>query len=261
MNPGYWLKQSPGSPLFPDIEWNKPEQRARAGKLAIIGGNKLGFVAVANAYQEAYETGAGQIRSILPDALKNAIPPTILDTLLVSSNPSGGMSQDSLPDIKASIEWADTTLLIGDTGRNSETAIVLEAALDSSKPLVVTRDAIDLLRAASQKMVEKPTVTLVLSFAQLQKLFQSVYYPKMLSFSMQLTLLVETLHKFTITYPAVIVTFHQNQLIIAQDGKVATQEYDNPMLIWRGSTATRIACYQLWSLSRIFEASVAACAP
>ena len=70
----YWQKQSPDTPLFPDIEWNKPEQRSLAGKLGIIGGNKLGFAGVAEAYSVALGNGVGQVRVLLPDVLKKTIP-------------------------------------------------------------------------------------------------------------------------------------------------------------------------------------------
>ena len=66
----FWQKQEPGKPLFPDVEWNKPERRDQAGKLGIIGGNKLGFLAVAESYQESLKTGVGEARVLLPDALK-----------------------------------------------------------------------------------------------------------------------------------------------------------------------------------------------
>lgn len=120
--------------------------------------------------------------------------------------------------------------------------------------LVITRDAVDLLMPAMIRFVERDKTTLVLSFAQLQKLFQSVYYPKILSFSMQLLQLVETLHKFTITYPVTIVTYHQEKLIVAHDGQVVTQEFTQPMAIWRGITATRAATYLLWNQSKPLEA-------
>lgn len=257
MDNSYWRTQSADKPLFPDIEWNRPEQRTRAGKLAIIGGNKLGFVAVATAYQEAIDCGAGQVRAVLPDALSATIPATILDTVYVPSNPSGGMSRDAEPLVMASLVWADHALLIGDAGRNSETAMIYESLLRTDRPLTITRDAVDLLKNAASTMVARPSTTLVLSFAQLQKLFQAVYYPKMLSFSMQLSLLVDTLHKFTTTYPCIIATYHQNQLVIAESGQVITQEFDNPMLIWRGTTATRAACYQLWTPKKPLEAIAA----
>lgn len=256
----FWRKQTTDRPLFPDIEWNRPEQRTRAGKLCIIGGNKLGFVSVATAYKEATEIGAGQIRAILPDSLKGAIPVTILDAVLVPSNPSGGMSREATDDVAAGLAWSNHTLLIGDAGRNSETAMIFESLLAGDTPLTITRDAVDLLRNVSHKMVERERTTLVLSFAQLQKLFQAVYYPKILSFSMQLNLLVEAVHKFTTTYPIALVTYHQNHLIIAYNGEIVTQEFDDPMLIWRGSVATRAACYQLWTPDRPLEAIVASVA-
>ncbi|MGB3023759.1 MAG: hypothetical protein WBB39_03035 [Candidatus Saccharimonadales bacterium] len=257
MHDSFWRKQSSAEPLFPDIEWNRPEQKSRAGKLAIIGGNKLGFVAVATAYQEAVDLGAGQVHAVLPDALKPAIPTTILDTVYVPSNSSGGMNRDAEPLVLASLMWTDHALLIGDAGRNSETAMIYESLLRTDRPLTITRDAIDLLKNASMAMISRPSTTLVVSFAQLQKLFQAVYYPKMLSFSMQLSLLVDTLHKFTTTYPCLIVTYHQNQLVIAHAGQVITQEFDQPILIWRGTAATRTACYQLWTPSKSFEATAA----
>lgn len=256
----YWQKQLSTEPLYPDIEWNKPEQRARAGKLLIVGGNKLSFVATANAHQEATELGAGQIRVLLPDSLKASIPATILDTVFTASTSSGGMSKDDLGTVNASLLWSDHALLIGDAGRNSETAIVYEHMLSTDRPMTITRDAVDLLRHVSDVVVRRHQTTLVVSFAQLQKLFQSVYYPKMLAFSMQVSLLVETLHKFTITYPCAIVTFHQSQLIIAYDGHVITQEFDDPMMIWRGSIATRAACYQLWTPAKPLEAITASIA-
>ena len=253
----YWQIQTATKALFPDIEWNRPEQKTKAGRLLIIGGNSFGFVAVAESYQEAVDTGAGQVRAILPDSLKKSLPPTLTDAIFVPGNSSGGISREAITDVKAALEWCDHCLLIGDAGRNSESAMTYEAILKSEKPLTITRDAIDLLRPASQQMVDRDLTTLVMSFAQLQKLFQTVYYPKILSFSMQLNLLVESLHKFTITYPVTIVTYHQNQMIIAHNGDVVTQEFTDPMKIWRGSTATKVACYQLWTPSKPLQAATA----
>jgi NAD(P)H-hydrate repair Nnr-like enzyme with NAD(P)H-hydrate dehydratase domain len=254
----FWKKQTTSSPLFPDIEWNKPQQRSKAGKLAIVGGNKLGFVAVGDAYGIAKELGAGHIRAVMPDALKRTIPSSITDAYFVPSNTSGGFSRDALPELIAACQWADVCLLVGDSGRNSETAMAFESLLSSyDGHIVITRDAVDLIRPASSSVVARPNTTLVLSFAQLQKLFQSVYYPKILSFSMQLMQLVDILHKFTLTYPVTIVTFHQSQLIVAHDGRVVSQEFDEPMAIWRGITAAKAASYLLWTPKQPLEAITA----
>lgn len=258
MEPTFWRRQSASKPLFPDLEWSKPERRDQAGKLAVIGGNKLGFAAVAESYQLALEVGVGQVRVVLPDALKKAVPPTLLDVIVAPSNPSGSLSADAKPELVATSEWADAVLLVGDAGRNSETAVLYEQFVsDYQGPLTVTRDAIDLIKNDPRLLVERPDTLLVASFAQTQKLFQGVYYPKILTFSMQLLQLVEALHKFTITYPCTIMTLHKDTLILAQQGQVITQSWEEPMAIWRGSVATRAAAYWLWNPSQPLAASAA----
>lgn len=246
----YWQKQEPGKQLFPDVEWSKPERRDQSGKLAIIGGNKLGFAGVGEAYSQTLETGVGEVRVLLPDILKKTIPATMTDVIFGASNPSGGLAKDAFQEMQALGEWASGVLLIGDAGRNSETAIVYEDFIREYKgPLVITRDVIDLIKNSSQLLVERPETMLVISFAQLQKLFQVVYYPKILTFSMQLAQLVEAVHKFTITYPVSIVVLHQDTLVIAHNGEIVTQPWDNPMAIWRGTVAARAASYWLWNPS------------
>jgi hypothetical protein len=248
----YWQKQTPTNPLFPDIEWSKPEQKSRAGRLAIIGGNLHGFMSVAHSYQLATKTGAGQVRAVVPNALKKLLPTTLLDVVYSSSTISGGFAAGD-STLLASLDWSDVTLLIGDNGRSSETAIALEKLLETTKPMIITRDSVDLLKNCSRDIVNRDNTGLILSFAQLQKLFGLVYYPKILSFSMQLMLLVEALHKFTITYPIWIATFHQDNLIIAHQGNVVTSAFSQPLMIWRGDVAVKSACYWMWNLSSPLE--------
>jgi len=258
MDQPYWQKQTATNPLFPDIEWGKPEQRARAGKLGIIGGNKLGFSSVAESYTTALETGAGQVKILLPDGLKSQVPTTLTDVSYAPSTQSGGLAKDALSNMQAMAGWADELLFIGDAGRNSETAIAYEQFIrESTIPIVLTRDAVDLIKNDAHLLVERENVIVVGSFAQIQKLFRAIYYPKLLSFNMQLTQLVEALHKFTITYPMTIVTLHSEKLIIAHEGRVVTQDWDNPMRIWRGDTATKIATYWLWTPEKPLEAASA----
>lgn len=252
----YWLKQEPGRALYPNIEWQKPEQKALAGKLLIIGGNTHGFAAVAQAYQDAVKAGVGECRVVLPDSLKKSIDPSVLDCVFVPANQSGGVSREGLNSLKAAVSWADGVLFIGDAGRNSETAIVYEELLRQfpDKLAVITRDAADLLKATWPQLLDREQTLLILTLAQLQKVFQSVYYPKTILFSMQLTNLVETLHKFTITYPAAIVVFHNGQLVVAQSGKVTSTQWEEPMMIWRGSVAAKASVYATWHKSQLLPA-------
>jgi len=254
MNHPYWHKQSMNRPLYPDIEWSKPEQLKNKGRLGIIGGNKISFKAAAESYGLSLKTGAGEVRVLLPDVLKKSIPSTITEVIYGRSNPSGGLGRESLTEMKAMGEWATGVLLIGDAGRNSETAILYEDFVrEYAGPLTITRDAVDMMINNAPTLVERPETLIITSFAQLQKLFQAVYFPKVLTFSMQLTNLVEAVHKFTISYPISVAVFHQDTLVVAGGGEVTSTPYDNPMKIWQGDTATVAAVHWLWSPTKILE--------
>lgn len=244
--------------MFPDVAWNKPEQRSRAGKLGIVGGNKLGFAGVGDAYTTATDTGVGQVRVLLPDILKKSVPSTITDVIYGDTNPSGGLSREALNEMRALGSWADGVLMVGDAGKNSETAIMYEDFInDYTGPLTITRDALDLVLDTPDVVVGRENTLLVVSFAQLQKVFTKVYYPKVLTFSMQLMQLVEALHKFTITYPVAVASFHQNQIVIAHEGQVTTTPWEHPMAIWRGTVATEMAAYWLWNPKQPLESATA----
>lgn len=251
----YWKQQKSTTPLFPDIEWDKPGQRSRAGRLGIIGGNKLGFAGVAESYATSLISGAGEVRVVLPDCLRKNIPPSMTDVVFAPSNPSGSLSRDALPELQALSLWATCLLMIGDAGRNSETAITYSDLIRTYQgPLVLTRDAIDLVKNDTEALVNRPSTVLVASFAQLQKIFQSVYYPKMLTFSMQLLQLVEAVHKFTITYPVTLVVLHHDTLITSHGGEVVTTKWDTPMAIWRGAVGARAATYVMWTPEKPLQA-------
>lgn len=258
MDHSYWKKQTLDKPLFPDVEWSKPEQKSQAGRLGIIGGNKLGFMSVAESYQTALKTGVGEVRVLLPADLKKMVPAIISDVIYGPSNISGGLNRESLTELKALGQWASGVLLIGDAGRNSETAILYEEFVrDYKGPLVITRDTIDLLKNDFEVLANRENTVMIASFAQLQKFFQYLYYPKVLTFSMQLTNLVEAVHKFTITYPINIVVFHKDLLIVASNGSVTTTPCADPMRIWKGETATKAAAYWLWNPSKPLESITA----
>jgi len=243
----YWRTQDTEKPLFPDVEWNKPEQRSLRGRLGIIGGNKLGFAGVAEAYGTALSAGAGEAKVLLPDILRKTIPPVITDAIFAPNNISGSLSKEALGDMQNLGAWSTGILLAGDAGKSSETTVVYDDFIESySGWITLTRDAVDLVRRSAPVMVERERTLYVLSFAQLQKLFQDVYYPKILTFSMQLAQLVENVHKFTLSYPVTIMILHQGYIVIAHEGQVVTQKWDTPMAIWRGHTAARAASALLW---------------
>lgn len=148
-------------------------------------------------------------------------------------------------------------LLPGDVGRNSQTAILFEELLKSyTGQVVITRDAVDILSNAPQTMLEREDTTLVVSFAQLQKLIKNFGSSQPLVFSMDLVKLVEFLHDFTTAHPVALVVLHQNQYITAVNGVISTtkspHETSEPPH-WRLPLATIAACYQTWNPTEPLE--------
>jgi len=254
----FWQKQEPDQPLFPDVLWSKPERRDAAGRIAIVGGNSRGFAAVAAAYQTALTTGVGEARVILPDALKKKIN-GLMDIIFAPTNPSGGLARDALNELYAAADWANAILFIGDSGANSETAALLETFLskDTITSVVLTRDAVDLIKPAAEIVLNRASTHLIVSLSQLQKLFREVYYPRVLTFSQGVKQIAETLHKFTITYPATITLWHSGFLFVAKGGQVISQKFDQPLRVWNGEIATHEAVWQIWQSDPI-KAAVSA---
>lgn len=259
METTYWHKQG-SEPLFPELEWNKPERRDQAGRLLIVGGNVHALTAPGKAYEGVLKAGIGSAKIALPNKTKGLVGQTLPDAVFLPSTPSGEFSQEGSNELLQYAHWADTLLLPGDNGRNSQTTILLEELLKSyTGQIVATRDAVDSLANTPETLFDRDKTTLVLSFAQLQKLIKNTGSTRALQFSMDLIKLVEFLHGFTLVHPAGITTLHQNQLISAVNGLVSTtklssNEEEPPH--WRLQTAVLAACYQTWNPDKPFESLV-----
>lgn len=259
----FWRKQEASKPLFDDVLWDKPERRDQAGRLAIVGGNAGGFWAVAMAYKVALSVGIGQIRVIMPDALRSKLPRTVLaqvdDMVLTPSNPSGGLAKDSIKTLNAAANWCGNLLFIGDSGANAETAQLFDEFLTNNDEARVTiaRDAVDLLTYSAESVLNRKNTHLIVSLGQFQKLARAVYYPRMITFSQGIRQVAETLHKFTITYPCAITLFHDGNLFIAHRGDVVSQSFVEPLRVWNGEVPTREAVWSVWQAD-ILKASATA---
>lgn len=248
----FWRKQQPRQPLFGDVAWGRPERRDQAGRLAIVGGNDKGFWAIAMAYRMATSLGVGSVRSIMPDALRSKLPRQVSvqmdDLILAPSNPSGGLAMDAIKTIQAAADWCHNMLFVGDNGANSETAQLFDKFLDEDTETRITlaRDSVDLIVYSAESILNRPNTNLVISLGQFQKLARAVYYPRMITFSQGAKQVAETLHKFTITYPAVITLFHDGNLFVAGGGHVISQMFSEPLRVWNGEIPTRAAVWSVW---------------
>lgn len=251
----FWFKQTTGQPLFPDLLWSRPEHKAQARKLLIIGGNLHGFAAPAEAYVTAVKAGAGTVRILLPDSVKK-IAGQVLETVdYASSTPSGSFSQEALGICLEHASWADGVLLAGDFGRNSETAILLEKFVSKYMgPLIITKDAADYFLSIPLNVLERSDTTLVLTIAELQKMGVGTGLATPILFSMDLLQLVDSLHFMTTRYPANLVVKHLGNVFVASNGKVSTTKLEKDLEIWRVSTAAKSSVWLVQNAAKPFEA-------
>ncbi|HUS26714.1 MAG TPA: hypothetical protein VMY99_05195 [Nevskiaceae bacterium] len=255
MDKPYWHKQTSGKPLFPELEWSRPENKQHAGKLLIVGGNAHGFAAPAEAYAKATKAGIGSCRVLLPSAIQKAVGPVLEHGEFAPSTPSGSFSQKALAEVLEHAAWADGVLVAGDLGRNSETAILLEKFLaKSTASVTLTKDSVDYAVSAPQTVLHRADTLLVLSLAQLQRLGIAAKYEKPVTFGMDLLHLVDWLHEFTSRFAPYIIVKHLDSMFVAVGGQVSTTKLAENLAVWRVGTAAKASVWWVQNSSRPFEA-------
>lgn len=250
----FWQRQG-SEPLFADIEWSRPASKAMAGNLLIMGGNLHAFAAPAKAYGLALQDGIGQCRVVMPQAVKKLISGMLPDCEFTASTPSGSFSKKGLQDLMAYANWSNATLLTGDLGRNSETAILLEEFVSrSSAALVLTRDAADYFMRLPLPVLDRAATTLVVSLAQLQKMAMFSGYPKALTYDFDFFQMIDWLHDFSDLHRAHFIIKHNMNIFAAVQGKVSSTKLEKDIEIWRLTAAVHASVNWLQNARKPFEA-------
>lgn len=222
MDQTYWHKQTE-QPLFPELEWSRPQHKNQAGKLLIIGGTGQGFAAPAEAYGVAMRAGVGTVRVILPDALRKTVGKLFPEAEFAASTPSGSFGTTAYAEFCAAGEWADAVLLPGDIGRNSETVALLENFLSHySGQVTLGGDAADLFCVQPHALLQRAETLLILDLPQLQRLGTSSRFARPFVSDMGTPRLAETLHEFTKRFAPYFVISHEQQTFVAVEGQVST---------------------------------------
>lgn len=256
----YWHKQTAVTPLYPDLVWSRPEHKSQAGKLLVVGGNVHGFAAPASAYIEAQKAGAGSTRVLLPVSVKKLLPKGFFETEFAPSTPSGSFSQQALAELQQHALWADSVLLAGDFGRNSETAVLLERfAATYSGRLTIAKDTADYFLHNPQSLLKRTETTLVISFAQLQKLAVEAKFTKAFTFDMDFLRLIDMLHEFSSMYAPYIIVKHLETIFVAVKGQITTTMLAHDPAVWRVAAAAHAAVWWMQNSSKPLEALTTSC--
>ena len=245
---------------YSDLLWNVPERHL--GTVNVIGGNSSNFrtpVKVAESMAHSYPVKT--VNLVFPDSLRAKLPP--LDNVIyLSSTDSGSLS--SADELSQIMNSADYNLIIGDLSRNSITeAAISGACLSSDAPVIINRDAVDLIApSASPALFMNEKLTFLATIPQLQKIFHALYYPKVLMASQSLLQVADAIHKFTLSYPVQIITLHNSEIIIAKNGNIHLVPLDKtkftPLSFWFGEAANCILIVNLFNPNNFEQATVAA---
>lgn len=248
------LEQNP----YANLQWNIPEQKQ--GTVNIVGGNAGNFraeVKIAEFLGAKYPVE--NVRLVLPDALKTKLP-EMPNFKFLSSTESGSFSKRD--ELEVEMKNADFNILMGDLSKNAITGrAIADACENTKKPLVITRDGVDVVAEnMTNLLLMNEKLMFFASIAQLVKLFRAVYYPKMLLMSQSLVQVAETLHKFTLSYPTKMITLHDGQVVLAENGMVKALPLENthysPFLFWNGEPVAKVVALNLCNPDNFIPASV-----
>lgn len=213
-----WLKQA-NEPLFPDLMWSRPQNRRSAGRLLVIGGHKQSFNDVSQAYAGALKAGAGTVRVILPDSLQKMLVRLFPEAEYAPSTPIGSFSRGALAEMLDTAGWAETVMLAGDFGRNSETAVLLESFVDKyDGRLALAGDSIDYFFGQPAKLTGRENTLVIGSLAQVQKLAA----PSLIQQNADFIKAVEQVSNWVQGTGLAVVTEHSSQVIAAYQEQIST---------------------------------------
>ncbi len=247
---------------YKDLYWNIPD--GKKGSVNIIGGNKARFAAPVKIASLAKNYHFSEIKTVVPDVLK-PIFNTFPNMTFLTSTDSGSLKDDT--ELLEVMNAHDINLIIGDLSKNAVTSRAVASAVQkTTTETLLTRDAVDtFIEGATDQSLMNENAILFCSMAQVQKLFHAVLYPKVILLSAPLNQIVDALHKFTLSYPLTIITFHAGQILVASAGKIAgvpLEKTEVPVTaLWDGALALRLTNLNLFNPKKPFEASISSLFP
>lgn len=250
-------KQSLEAPLFPEIEWEAPQNVKQRGELLIVGGSPHGFASVANSFEYVKEAGIGRASVLMPDATEHTVKGFIDNIEFLPSTPSGSFSKRGLTQLKATASDNWGTLLAGEFGRNSETSALVEGFLMSTRgKIALAKDAVDYATTSYPRpILNRENTLLVASFSQLQKLLKNAGLADNVQFEMGIEPLAHFLESLTKEHAVTIITAHYQHLYVAHGGDVVLTPQKEPEgSLWQTKTAAYASVFWLQHDTKPLEA-------
>jgi NAD(P)H-hydrate repair Nnr-like enzyme with NAD(P)H-hydrate dehydratase domain len=157
-------------PAFPKVLWNRPVTRAGAGRLLVVGGNRIDFSVPQKIYQMASATGVGDCLVLLPDVLQPLLSGMEM-ARFVPSSPTGSLDKGALGQILAAAEHADALIIGGNLTASSHTTLLLESLLQKlTIPIILFDEALPALKFNAQLATDNPKCLIVANLTEVFRL-------------------------------------------------------------------------------------------
>lgn len=157
-------------PLFADVLWNRPLNRAAAGTLLIVGGHSRDFSLVQSFYQTALAAGIGRCRVVLPDSLRSLLAGTP-DTVFVPGNASGALAREAFGVIMQMAQEAQAIAIGVNLSSSSETTVLVEALLEKlTIPIILHDEGLSVIKHHPQIATGRPDCLIIADMQQVFKL-------------------------------------------------------------------------------------------
>lgn len=250
------LLQQRDEPLFPDLIWSRPENKKQAGKLLIVGGQANQFTRVSTSFNSAEKAGAGHIRVLLPDSLEK-LTQHFPGIEYAQSNQSGSFSKRALATMNEMSEWADSVLLAGDIGKNSETTTVIDGyLLRCITPTIITEDSLNSTSLPMEQILKRQII-LILEWSKFQKKTNELEVIDPFLSADPIDKISDNLAKVFRHHVAGLVIVQDEKIWCVQQGKVSLTQVNTAVDL------SELSSYcSVWSMqhpSKMFEAITSGC--
>ena len=244
-----------------------PEQKKFAGNFLVLGGRAGAFFTVMKTAEELRAQKVASVEVFLPDSLKKVLPAKLENVAFLPSERAGGFAGELSKETLTKVQDKDAVILAGDLGKGKASEALALAFLQRAPKqqcFFAARDAVEVLTARAQVVFaqQERELFLLLTKAQLKKLFEALYFPRIVALTTPLIQMVEIVHKFGLSYPRVtLITVVEGQVLLAQNGQVVTLPLTmtpwNLLSIWDGEALARMAAIRVWNKTQVGLQAVA----
>lgn len=240
-------------PLFPDVFWNRPTMRQRAGRLLLIGGHKAEFSLLQAVYQSAEAAGIGECLAAMPDSLHRTVGESGFGHFVPAST-SGSLGKAALGELLDLATNTDALIIGANLTNNAETAVVIESLVTKlEQPVVITEEVIDILQFHPELITGNPRALVVTTMPGLFALAGHHHMPITIKPHGGVVGKIEILQQLAAISRCSYIVF-DSEILVQASGKTSLTPLRQPLSNLAGAVVGTAATFWVQHLQQPYEA-------